>query len=532
MPESPPAAEQRDGRVARRAGLVALGTLGSRALGMAREVVVAATFHVAATDAFFIAFTIPNTLRQVLGEGAVSNAFVPMYTETRARGSAQGRTFLAGFLGALGLLLLLATAAGMLAAPTLTWMYAGGFRDDPAKLAETAWLTRWLFPFLALAGLSALATGALNVMGRFGLPALSPALLNISMILCALLLAGSMASAGLSPINSLVIGALLGGVLQVILLSGLLKRQGMLPRPRFGFTDPDVRRALGLMVPLLFGMGVYQLNILLSRLFASFLQEGAPSYLSYGQRVVEIPQGMFALALASAALPTLSKLRAEGRQQEVLALFRYSLRMTLFIGLPASVAVLVLAEPVVATLYGRGQFGALQVTETARSLQWQACGVWAVASVRAIIPMFAAHKDTRTPVMCSFVNLVVFVGMSLLLMGAWQHEGLAAANALAAGVQVVALLWLLRRQLGPLGLDEVLGSGAKSLMASVSMGALLWGGQTLLGNWVERSDLLRVAALGVLVVAGAATYFAGARLLKAREPGELLSAVRRRTNRS
>ncbi|HEX6241479.1 MAG TPA: murein biosynthesis integral membrane protein MurJ, partial [Polyangiales bacterium] len=292
------------GVVARRAGLVALGTLASRVLGMVRDAVVAAAYPVAATDAFWIAFTIPNTLRTLLGEGAVSNAFIPVFSEVRGRqGEAAARSFLARFAGALGGLLLLACLAGMLTAPLLSWAYAGGLaQNDPPRFALVVELTRWLFPFLGLAGLGALATGVLNVLGRFTLPAFAPALFNVAMIVAPFTLVPVSGALGLEPIGALVVGALLGGVLQIVVQLGPLRRGGMLPRPELRLGDPEVRQALALMGPLVLGLGVYQLNMLLSRLFASFLPEGSPSYLNYGMRVIEVPQGMFALALASAAL--------------------------------------------------------------------------------------------------------------------------------------------------------------------------------------------------------------------------------------
>jgi putative peptidoglycan lipid II flippase len=280
-------------QVARRAGIVALGTLGSRALGMLRESVIAASFSVVATDAFFIAFTIPNTLRMLLGEGAVSGAFVPVFSEVRTqRGHDAARVFSERFTGTLAALLLLATLLGILAAPLLAWAYAGGLAEVPESFALVVSLTRWLFPFLLLAGLGALATGLLNVLGHYAVPAFAPALLNVAMIASPFVLAPLALWLDAPSILTLAFGALLGGVLQLLVQVPALKKQGMLPRPRLGFRDPDVRRGLALMGPLVLGLGVYQLNMMLSRLFTSFLPTGSQSYLNYGQRVIEVPQGM------------------------------------------------------------------------------------------------------------------------------------------------------------------------------------------------------------------------------------------------
>jgi putative peptidoglycan lipid II flippase len=519
--------------VARRAGLVALGTLASRELGMARGSVVAAAFPVAAIDAFVIAFTIPNTLRVLLGEGAVSNAFVPVYSEVENRGGgAAARQFVARFAGMLSVLLLAACAFGIAAAPGLSWAYAGGLADEPERFALVIALTRWLFPFLGLVGLAALATGLLNVLGRYTAGALSPAMFNLAMIAAPYLLVPAALALGLPPIGSLALGALLGGALQLLVQLWPLARLGMLPRPRLVRADPDVRRSLSLMGPLVLGLGVYQVNILLSRLFASFLPPGSPSYLEFGMRVVEVPQGMFALALASAALPALAKLRSQGKRAELLALFHDSLRLTLLIGVPASLALYALAEPTVAVLFGRGAFKSSDVLETARSLGMQALGVWAVAAVRAVIPMYAAHQDTRTPVRASAANLVVFLSLSTLLMPSLNHVGIALANSGAAAIQVALLLFWLRRHTGPLGLRKLAGSAARILAAALVMtGSLL--ALVRRYDWLRPgSELARLGWFVALCTAGALIFVLAARLFGVSELRELARALRRRKNRA
>jgi putative peptidoglycan lipid II flippase len=518
--------------VARRAGLVALGTFASRVLGLVRESVVAAVFPVAATDAFFIAFTIPNTLRMLLGEGAVSNAFVPVFSDVRARGGEPAaRTFLARFSGTLGALLLGATVVGVLGAPWIAWAYAGGFVDTPERFELVVDLTRWLFPFLALSGLAALATGTLNVLGHYAVPAFAPALLNVAMIAAPFTLVPVAALLGMPPIAALAVGALLGGVLTLLVQLPTLRTRHMLPRAELGFRDPEVKRALALMAPLVLGLGVYQLNMMLSRLFTSFLPAGSQSYLNYGQRVIEVPQGMFALAVASAALPTLARLRSEGKRDELLALFRYSLRLTLFVALPATVALCALAEPIAAVLFGRGAFGPEHVRETARSLAFQALGVWAVALVRTVVPMFAAHGDTRTPVKASALNLVVFLALSAALMSTLDHVAIALANSAAAALQLGLLLLMLRRHTGRLGLGAVLASGARLLVACAAMGAVLW---WLAGRlaWTEAPELERAVWLLALCALGATVFLVAARLCGSPELTELAAAVRRRGKRA
>ncbi|MET0283399.1 MAG: murein biosynthesis integral membrane protein MurJ [Polyangiales bacterium] len=519
--------------LARRAGLVAVGTFASRVLGLANHVVVAALFPVASTDAFFIAYTIPNTLRMLLGEGAVSNAFVPIFTDVRThQGEPAARRFLARFAVTLTGLLLLASLLGVLGAPWIALGYAGGLRDRPAEFALVIELTRLLFPLLLLAGLGALCTGVLNILGHFTVPALAPALQNVAMIVAPLLLATQLPRWGFDPILSVALGALVGGMLQIALQLPALKAARMLPRPELARGDPDVRRALALIAPLTVGFGVYQLNMLFSRLFTSYLPTGSQSYLSYGQRVIEIPQGMFALAVASAALPTLARLRSEGKREELLALFRDSMRLTSFIALPASIALFALAEPTAAVLFGRGKFGAVQMMETGRSLAVQGLGVWSVALVRTTVPMFAAHQDTRTPVRASALNLLSFLAIAAALLGPLDHVAIAAANAIAATLQLGLLLWTLQKHTGPLNLKPVLVSAVRIGLASLVMaGVARWVASRF--DWLHpSSELMRIAAYALLGAVAVVSFVAAAAALRAPELTELVRAVRRRGRRA
>ena len=516
--------------IARRAGVVATGTLLSRILGAARDAVIAAVFAVTATDAFFVAFTIPNALRALLGEGAVSGAFVPVFSEVREKeGMERARRFYAGLSGVMLLVLALVTVAGVVAAPWLVTLYAAGYEGE--RFEETVLLTRIVFPYIFLMGVAALGMGALNSLRRFAVPAFAPALLNVALIAAAFVLVPMVLELGWPAIAALSVGALVGGLLQVLAQFPELKRVGLLSLPRRGLTDPYVRKAFRLMVPLLAGLGVYQVNVMLARLFASFLPEGSQSFIYYGQRVVEIPQGMFAFAIASAALPTLSTLHSRGLTEEVKETFAYGLRLNLFVAVPATVALVLLAEPTASVLFGRGAFDAWHIRETARSLAWQAAGVWAVASVRTVVPMFHAYNDTRSPVLCSAVNLVVFTGVGLGLMQTWNHAGIAAAFSAAAAAQLLALLWLLRRRVGPLGLGDVARSAARMSVAAAAMGVVVWQ-LARLGDWSEGgNDPRNIGVYVGTVVAGGLVYALVARVLGAPELGDVLGAVRRRARR-
>jgi len=517
------------GEIVRRAGVVAAGTLSSRILGAVRDAVVAAVFALAATDAFWLAFTIPNALRVLLGEGAVSAAFVPVFTEVRERESmARAKEFYRNLIGAMAVVLLLVTLVGVLGAPWIVKAYAWGFQRDEALFDTTIALTRMLFPYIFLMGLSALMMGALHASKRFAAPAFAPALLNVSLIAAALLLAPLLRDLGWPAIFALAIGALLGGALQLLAQLPALRQEGLAVRPKIGFNDVYVRKCARLMVPLLAGLGVYQVNVLLSRLFASFLPTGSVSYLYYGQRLAEIPQGMFALAIASAALPSLSQAVAHGDEKEAKRLFRHGFRLSLFVAIPAAVALAVLAEPTITVFFGRGRYDAMAVQETTRSLVWQAAGIWAVASVRTIIPMFHAHNDTRTPVIASALNLVAFVSLSLLLMGPMQHAGLAAATSAAAVTQLAALLLLLRRRSGSLGMDEIRGSVIRILIASAVMGGIVWFGASF-GHWeTGGNDPRNLAIYAATALVGLLSYLAVARALGSPELRDLSAAIGRR----
>lgn len=527
MPETP--AKTSGGEIVRRAGIVAAGTLTSRILGAVRDAVVAAVFALGATDAFWLAFTIPNALRVLLGEGAVSAAFVPVFTEVQERaGRERAKAFFENLVGAMAVVLLAVTAVGVAAAPWIVKAYAFGFQRDRALFETTVALTRLLFPYIFLMGISALMMGALHARKRFAAPAFAPALLNVSLIASAFLLVPLVVSRGFPAIFALAVGALLGGALQIVAQAPSLRREGLLVRPSVGFGDIYVRKCARLMVPLLAGLGVYQLNVLLSRLFASFLPTGSVSYLYYGQRLAEIPQGMFALAIASAALPSLSDAVAKGYEAEAKRLFRHALRLSLFVAVPAGIALMVLAEPVVTVFFGRGQYDAYAIEETARSFVWQAAGIWAVASVRTIVPMFHAHNDTRTPVLASALNLVTFVALSLTLMGPMQHAGLALATTAASVAQLVALLWLLRRRSGDLGFSELSSSLAKILAASSAMGIVVAVGASF-GNWgLGGNDPRNLLVFVVTAMLGLAVYLGVAAALRAPELEDLRNAVRRR----
>ncbi|MEM9187677.1 MAG: murein biosynthesis integral membrane protein MurJ [Myxococcota bacterium] len=528
----PTAAESGDrerSQIAPRAGVVALGTLSSRILGLVRDALIAALFTTAAKDAWVAAWTIPNSLRVLLGEGAVSGAFVPVLTEVKEKeGIERARLFFGRLFGAMTLILILTSAAGVALAPWLTAAYAGGY--DDAVFDTTVTLTRYVFPYILLAGLAALFTGALNAERRFFAPAFAPALLNVALIAAALLLVDQFSSWGVIEIAVLAVGALVGGVLQMGAQVPSLVRTGLFRFPSLNFSDPYVRKAFRLLLPLLFGLGVYQLNVMLSRLFASFLETGAQTYLYFGLRVAEIPQGMFGFAIATATLPTISAMFARGETDEVKKTFSHSLRLALLVSVPSAIALTLLAEPAIAVLFGRGEFDAVAIEETAQALTFQALGIWAVAAVRTTVPMFHAMNDTKTPVISGSINLVAFVGTAGLLMGPLGHVGIAIGFSVAAVLQLASLLFFLRRRVGPLGLRSIGGFVLKLGVASIPMAGYALALQRL-GDWSEGSSFSNIGIFAAIAAGGALIFALSARLVRIRELEVILGAVRRRLRR-
>lgn len=527
--EVSPTPDSSERTITRRAGLVAVGTLGSRVLGAARDAVIAATFSIAETDAFFVAWTIPNALRRLLGEGAVSAAFVPIFTELDARhGRARAREFTARFSGALLLALIVVSVIGVLSAPWLATFYAAGYRADPAKFAVTSELTAVVFPYVLFAGWAALLTGALNAVGSFLLPAFSPALLNVALIAAPFTLVPLCSQLGVHPLLGLGAASLIGGALQVAVQIPRARALGVWRMPQLALRDPDVQRSMRLMTPLLLGTGVYQANILLSRLFASFLPDGSQSYLYYAQRLVEIPQGMFAVAVASAALPSLARLQSVGAHDEAISAMRHSVKLTSFVALPCSAMLIALAEPTVTIVFGRGEFGPEQVQATAHALAWLAAGVLPIAAVQPVTRMYYAYGDTRVPVACSAANLIVFAGASLLSISLLQHAAIAFGTSLAGLVQLGLLLFFLRRHVANVGTPEMLRAAGKHVLASAAL-AVAAGAVASQGHWSRGgNDPLNLALYLAALIAGGCAYALASYVLGAKELSETMNSLRRR----
>ena len=379
-----------------RAGVVGAGTLLSRILGFGRDVVIAALFDTKGTDAFAVALTIPNALRQLLAEGAVSSAVVPVLSARIAKdGDEAGRTFFARARGVSLLALVVVSILGVIFAGPLTDLFAPGTHDIPGQFERTRDLTRWMFPYIFFMGTAALGMAALNAKKKFAVAAFAPGLFNVALIGGALVLRGPMERAGFDPVLALAVAVLVGGVLQVVAQIPSLRAIGYADRPRFDLKDPHVREMLKRILPMTFGLGIYYVDLTLSRRFLSELGTGPQTYFFFASRLCDFPQGIFVMALSTAALPSLAVFAAKGDFEELSKTWAHGLRLAMFVAIPCSVALAVLAEPLVMLLFQRGEFDPMKAHETARALVWQGGAIFTVSAVRQLVPAFYALGDTR-----------------------------------------------------------------------------------------------------------------------------------------
>ena len=430
------------GALARRAGTVAAFTLGSRVLGYVRDAVMAHAFGASlALDAFIAAQTIPNVLRRLVAEGTLMIAYIPLLTEEKTTGGrAAMRRFSAAVLGALLPVLVLLVGLGVAFPEVGVALFASGFDEPRAVLAAD--LTRVMMPFLLFISLVAVASGALNTVGRFAPPAAAPMLLNVAIITAVLAVRDRFED----PIEAAAWGVVAGGAAQLLLQLPFLAREGLLVRPRFEPRHPALAVLGRRMLPALFGVGVYQLNMVVIRQIASFLPSGQLSCYFLASRLEEFALGVFAVSISVAALPTLSEHAARKDRAALLETFDLALRATFFVTVPATAALLTLAEPIVVTLFQRGAFDAEATALTARLVRLMAGALLPIGAVRVMVPTYYALGDTRTPVVAATASLLTTAGLGLSLAGSLEVLGLTAAT-IGAAVAQAALLgaWLPRR---------------------------------------------------------------------------------------
>ena len=493
---------------------VGLATFVSRLLGFVRDVVFARYFGAnGATDAFFLAFRIPNFMRRLFAEGAFSLAFVPIMSEARAsKDQAALRDLVDHVSGTLLAVLLVVTAVGILAAPVVLSIFAPGWLlDGRPEFWLSAEMLRITFPYILLISLTALCGGILNTFDRFLVPALTPVLLNLSLIAAAVLLSVRMEV----PVKALAWGVLTAGIAQLLIQMPALIHLGLLPRPRWGWRHSGVRRVMRLMIPTLIGSAVAQVNLLVDSVLATFLVSGSVTWLYYSDRLMEFPLGIFGVALSTVILPNLSRKHAQQSTQEFSATLDWAFRLALIITMPAAVGLTVLAGPILITMFQYQAFQPDDVEMTALSLSALALGLPAFIAVKVLAPGFYARHDTRTPVRLAIISMISNMGLNLLIVGGLlllqfrgPHAGLTLASTIAGYLNAGMLLGNLRRQ-GAYqpepGWAHILFA---VLLACVLMAATLLLQYGTQEQWLLAPAVQRARMLTVLVTSGVVVYVA------------------------
>jgi len=509
-------------RLLRSTVTVALPTLVSRLLGYVRDLLQAyflGTGHSA--DAFTIAFTIPNLFRRLTGEGAMTSAFVPAFTEVKRSGDRKELwRFGNAFFYDLALVMGVATVLGILFAPGLVEVIAHGFKTTEGKWAQTISMTRIMFPYLFFISLAALASAILNSFRRFLVPASTPILFNLAVIASAAFLArGSR-----DPALVFCLGVLLGGVLQLLFQVPFLWKEGMRFPPGVSFRNPAVRRVAGLMVPGVLGAGVYQVNFALSRMIASGLERGSTAALYYSSRVEELTLGLFSIALAVALLPAFSEQAAAKDIPEMKKTLGFSLKLTSFVTFPAAAGLVVLSRPIIRVLFERGAFDRESTAMSAGCLLFFAVGLPFVSGVKVVAPAFFSLKDTRSPVIVGVFVMAINVGLSFALMGRFRVGGIALALSLSQVANFAALFLWLEKKIGGLGKRELAVPALKAMAAAALMGGVLLWLRPLVD--VAGAPFGRQAAgLAGAIALGIVLYFLFFLVLSPKDARELTAAV-------
>jgi len=490
--------------------VVSIGTMLSRVLGLARDVVLANLLGAAPNaDAFFVAFKIPNFLRRLFAEGAFSQAFVPVLTETREQGSHEAvRHLVDRVAGVLGGSLFVLTALAMVMAPWVALIFAPGFSRDVAKLALTADLIVWTFPYLFLISLTGFCGAILNTYRRFAVPAYTPVLLNLSLITAAVVWAPAMPE----PALGLAMGVTLAGVVQLLFQLPSLRALKLTPRPVWDTKDEGVRKILMLMVPALFGVSVSQINLLFDTVLASLLPDGSVAWLYYSDRLTELPLGVFAIAIATVILPTLSALNSRAEPEEFSQTLAWAMRNVLLIAVPATVALWLLAEPILATLFQYGAFTDRDVEMAAASLRAYTVGLGGFMLIKVLAPGYYARQDMKTPVKIGIIAMVSNMVLNVLfvfpLMWYFEmgHVGLALATSVSAWINAGLLYLGLRR--GGIPLTGVFEAKfiARLVVAVSLMGIAVSMMSPAVSLWLTADLSWRVGQMTLLVFAGMASF--------------------------
>lgn len=505
-------------------------TLVSRIFGFVRDMVVAWAFGAGmVADAFYVAYRVPSLLRELFAEGSISAAFIPVFTRSlNEEGREEARRLARATFTVLIVILSIVTVAGIIAAPLVVSIIAPGFHSaSGGKFDLTVQLTRIMFPYLLFVSLAALAMGILNTLGSFAVSSLSSIMLSIFMI-CGVYVFAPRFSI---PIYGLATGVIIGGIAQFVCQLPALSRRKMTLGWYFKPAHPGVIRIGKLIVPMILGLSVTQVNIFVNTVLSSLLKEGSITYLYYGIRLIHFPLGIFGVAMASAVLPALSAAAVKREYDEMRNTFSFAIRLILFITMPAMTGLIILRIPIISVLFQSRAFDYTATLGTAEALLYYSVGLWAFTGTRITAQAFYSMQDTKTPVKAASVAVVVNIIVSLLLMGPLQHGGLALATSLASMANLSVLIWALRRKLGRLNMTEIIHSMKKVVPATVIMGFIAWL-MTRGGIWASNGQTsAKVVLLFTSILLSSASYLVILYLLRCKELFFLLGMAERRIKR-
>ena len=511
--------------IARSTGVVSSATFLSRLLGLVREQVFAYLFGAGfAADAFIAAFRIPNLLRDLFAEGALSSAFIPVFTDHLTNRGKEKAWELANLvLNLLLITLCLIVILGIVFSPYIVQLIAPGFGDEAGKQELTTHLSRIMFPFLLLVALAALVMGILNTFRRFGVPALAPTMFNLGMIAGGIFLSPYFDP----PIIGMALGVLLGGFGQLAIQLPVLRKMGFKYRFRISLRHPGVKRILLLMAPATLGLASTQVNIFVNTLIASLLPQGSVSYLNYSFRLMQFPIGVFGVAVATVTFPIISAYAAKKEMGEVLSTFTSSLKLVFFLAIPSAVFLAVASQPVISVLFQHGRFTFLDTVATSQALTFYCIGLFAYSSVRLTASTFYSMGDTKTPVKTSAVAVGVNIVLNLILMGPMGFKGLALAASVASMTNLFLLLVILDKRIGPLNRKDIVSTSLRILSSAALMGFVIWIYLNFYGPNLETAPLPeKILGLVVILALSLAGYFVFSHLFRLRELDRILELLK------
>ena len=510
------------GKLLRSASLITAITLVSRVFGYLRDQRIAFLLGAGVeADAYTIAYRIPNLLRRLVGEGAVSAAFIPIFSKYIAKENRKDAwEFANAMLTIVTLGMAGVTVVGIVAAPLLVRAIAYGFADTPGKVEMTALLTRIMFPYIFLISLSALAMGVLHSLHKFAAPAFAPVLLNLSIVGCSFV-----TELFESPERALAVGVVIGGIAQIAVQVPQLIRNGFRIRPRLAFSNPGVRRAAKLMVPVVVGVGVVQINIVVGGQFASFLGDGPQMALYLSDRIMELVLGGYAIAIATVVLPMLSRNAASGELEQMRSTLNFATRIILFITVPSTVGLVLLRTPIVQVLFEHGEFDQASTALTALPLLFFALGLSAFSLVKVVVPAFYALHDTRTPVTIAIIAMALNIVFNFAFFRPLQVGGPALATSLAGVFNAVALMIIFNRREGSIDVRSIFDSLTRFIAASIPLGMVAVTMINRPGFYFGQPLGQRIFALALTITSAGAVYWLACYLLRCRELGEFRQIV-------